>query len=67
MKIVPFCIVGLFIDIYPISLCGASAAGRLWRKNEIPMCLWVTEDMVLYWIQLKMIRFSKSSTLAGEG
>lgn len=66
MKIVPFDTLGLFMGVHLISLCGAWAAVRLWRKNEVAMYLWVTGDMVLHWIQLKMICFSKSSALAGE-
>lgn len=67
MKIVPFDAVGLFIGIHPITLCGASSAVRLWTKNEVPVCLWVMGDVVLHWIQLKMICFSKNSAFAGEG
>lgn len=40
VKIVPFDTVGLFIGLHPISLCGASAAVRPWRKNKVPMFLW---------------------------
>lgn len=65
MTTVPFDTVGPSVGIHPISLRGASAAVRLWRKNEVPVFLWVA--VVLHWIQLEMIFFSKSSAVVREG
>lgn len=65
MKIVPFDTVGLFIGLHPISLCGASAAVRPWRKNKVPIPMAV--DIVLHCIQLKVTCFSKNSVLVHEG
>lgn len=46
-KIVPFDTAGLFIGVHPNSWCGASAAFRLCRKNEVPVFLGVMGYMVL--------------------
>lgn len=52
MKIVPVDTAGWFMGIRSAGLCGASAAVRLWRRNEVPMFLRVTGDVVFHWTQL---------------